>query len=56
MSEKELNSYRFTSDAEPTDEMLSTIMKEVTQEAKEKKEKAYRQLMENIQLEVSNEN
>ena len=55
MSEKELNSYRFTSGADPTDEMLSTIMKEVAQEAKEKKEKAYRQLMENIQLEVSNE-
>lgn len=55
MSEKELNSYRFTSGVEPTDEMLSTIMKEVAQDAKEKKEKAYRQLMENIQLEVSNE-
>ena len=55
MSEKELNSYRFTYGADPTDEMLSTIMKEVAQEAKEKKEKAYRQLMENIQLEVSNE-
>ena len=55
MSEKELNSYRFTSGEDLTDEMLSTIMKEVAQEAKEKKEKAYRQLMENIQLEVSNE-
>ena len=55
MSEKELNSYSFTSGTEHTDEMLFTIMKEVAQEAKEKKEKAYRQLMENIQLEVSNE-
>ena len=55
MSEKELNSYRFNSGVEPTDEMLSTIMKEVAQDAKEKKEKAYRQLMENIQLELSNE-
>ena len=45
MSEKELNSYRFTSGAEPTDEMLSTIMNEVAQEAVEK---TYRQLMENI--------
>ena len=41
MSEKELNSYRFTSGADPTDEMLSTIMKEVAQEAKEKKEMSY---------------
>ena len=55
MSEKELNTYRFISGQDPTDEMLSTIMKEVAQEAKEKKEKSYRQLMENIQLEVSNE-
>ena len=55
MSEKELNSYRFTSGVEPTDEMLSTIMQEVAKEAKEKKEKAYRQLMENIQLEVPDE-
>lgn len=55
MSEQELNSYLFTSGAEPTDEMLSTIMNEVAQEAKEKKEKTYRQLRENIQLEVLNE-
>lgn len=42
MSEKELNSYRFSSGVEPTDEMLYTIMKEAAKEAKEKKEKAYR--------------
>ena len=50
MSEKELNSYRLTSGADPTDEMLSTIMKEVAQDAKEQKEKASIQLMENIQM------
>ena len=55
MSEKELNSYRFNSGEEPSDEMLSIIMKEEAQEAKEKKDKTFRQLMENIQLEVSNE-
>ena len=55
MSEKELNSYRFSSGKEPSDEMLDAIMKEAAKEAKEKKEKAYRQLMENIQLEISNE-
>lgn len=34
MSEKEINAYRLTSLEEPTDEMLSYIMKEVAQEAK----------------------
>ena len=33
MSEKELNSYRLTSLEEPTDEMLSAIMKEAAEEA-----------------------
>ena len=33
MSEKELNAYRLTSMEEPTDEMLSTIMKEAAEEA-----------------------
>lgn len=31
--EDQLNSYRFISEEEPTDEMLMQIMKEVTQEA-----------------------
>jgi len=35
MSEKEMNSYRFTSGQEPSDEMLAQIMKEVAQEAAE---------------------
>ena len=34
MSEKELNSYRFSPFQEPTDEMLSQIMKEVAEEAR----------------------
>ena len=33
MSEKELNAYRLTSMEEPTDEMLSAIMREVAEEA-----------------------
>ena len=33
MSEKKLNSYRLTSMEEPTDEMLSVIMKEAAAEA-----------------------
>lgn len=35
MSEKEMNSYRFGSGEEPTDEMLEQIMKEVAQDARE---------------------
>lgn len=38
MSEQELNSYRFTSGTEPSDEMLEQIMKEVARDAKELQE------------------
>ena len=34
MSEQELNSYRFSPDKDPTDEMLRQIMKEVAEEAR----------------------
>ena len=44
MSEKELNSYRFTSGEEPSDEMLDIIMKEVAQEASNKRKKAQEKL------------
>ena len=40
MSEKEMNSYRFSSGVEPTDEMLSQLMKEVANEAKNSNQKA----------------
>ena len=40
MSEKELNSYRFSPEQEPTDEMLKQIMREVAEEAKESNRKA----------------
>lgn len=33
MTEQELNSYRFTSGEEPTDEMLAAIMHEAAQDA-----------------------
>lgn len=36
MSEKEMNTYRLTSMEDPTDEMLSTLMKEVAADAKRK--------------------
>ena len=40
MSEKEINAYRLTSLEEPTDEMLSYIMKEVAEDAKSSNELA----------------
>ena len=40
MSEQEMNSYRFTSGQEPSDEMLSQIMKEVAHDAKKRQEQA----------------
>ena len=39
MSNKELNSYRFSPEQEPTDEMLEQIMREVAEEAKESRGK-----------------
>ena len=47
MSEQELNSYRFLSGEEPTDEMLYAVMKEVAEDASKKQKKA------NIQFELS---
>lgn len=40
MTEKEMNSYRFTSGEEPTDEMLAQLMKEVAQEASRRQTQA----------------
>ncbi len=40
MSEQELNSYRFTSGEEPSDEMLRAIVKEMAREAKERQQEA----------------
>ncbi len=52
MSEQELNSYRFTSGQEPSDEMLAQIMREVAQEAAESNKKAidahFEQMKKNI--------
>lgn len=47
MSEAELNSYRFNSGKEPTDEMLAHIMHEVAQEAKVQNEEATKKYFEN---------
>lgn len=40
MSEKEMNSYRFVSGQEPSDEMLSQLMKEVAEEANSENQRA----------------
>lgn len=50
MSEKELNSYRFLSGKEPTDEMLATIMKEAKEEAVAKRKIADDKMQELMQL------
>ena len=39
MSEQEMNSYCFTSGQEPSDEMLSQIMKVIAVDAKERQER-----------------
>ena len=52
MSEKEMNSYRFSSGVEPTDEMLSQLMKEVAQEAKESNQKAMGEFFESLKREA----
>lgn len=48
MSEEEMNSYRLTSMEEPTDEMISTLMKEVAEEVKRKSEEAHKKFFQEI--------
>jgi hypothetical protein len=43
--------YRFTSDAEPTDEQLLVIMKEVEADVRRKNEENKRRIQENIRRE-----
>ena len=54
MSEKEMNSYRFGTGQEPTDEMLEQVMKEVAQEARESSKRAaaahFEQMRRNIAI------
>ncbi|MDE6652286.1 MAG: hypothetical protein K2K08_07775 [Paramuribaculum sp.] len=52
MSEQELNSYRFTSQHEPTDEMLAQIMKEVTRDARLRSEEATSVYFSNMRKEA----
>ena len=54
MSDKEMNSYRFGTGQEPTDEMLKQVMKEVAEEARESSKKAadahFEQMRRNIAI------
>ncbi len=52
MSEKEMNSYRFGYNVEPTDEMLAQIMKEVAEEARESNKRALEGLFEKLRQDV----
>ena len=52
MSEKEMNSYRFGYNVEPTDEMLAQIMKEVAEEARESNQRVLDELFEELRLEI----
>lgn len=48
MSEKEINAYRLTSLEEPTDEMLSYIMREVAEETRQTNEEAEARFFQQI--------
>lgn len=48
MSEQELNSYRFTSGQEPSDEMLQCIMREVAEEAMTRRREAEQRVKESV--------
>ena len=47
-----MNSYRFGTGKEPTDEMLSQIMKEVAQEAVESSKKAAEEHFEQMRMNI----
>lgn len=49
MSEQELNSYRFTSGWEPSDEMLQCIMREVAEEAMARRREAGLRVRESVE-------
>lgn len=52
MTEAELNSYRLTSLEEPTDEMLSAIMKEVAEDVRRSSKEVERRLMEQLRAQI----
>ena len=55
MSEKEMNSYRFGYNVEPTDEMLAQIMKEVAEESRESSKRVHDEMFEKMRIEAQEE-
>ena len=52
MSEAEMNSYRFNSGKEPTDEMLAQIMREVAEDAKKSNKEAANRRLDDMRQEM----
>lgn len=52
MTEKEMNAYRLTSLEEPTDEMLSQLMREAAADAKERSERTHAQYFKTIEDDI----
>ena len=55
MSEAEMNSYRFGTGQEPTDEMLAQIMREVAEDAKKSNEEAAVRHLDDMRREMKND-
>ncbi|MBD5424761.1 MAG: hypothetical protein HDR45_01015 [Bacteroides sp.] len=55
MSEAEMNSYRFGTGREPTDEMLAQIMHEAATEAKQRNEEAALRHLDDMRREMKND-
>ncbi|MDE6268084.1 MAG: hypothetical protein K2M04_03275 [Muribaculaceae bacterium] len=55
MSEAELNSYRFASGKDPSDEMLAQIMHEVAQDAKKSNDEAASKHLDDMRREMKND-
>jgi hypothetical protein len=52
MSEIEMNSYRFSSGIEPSDEMLAQLMREVAEEVRAENEKATAEHLAKMRLDI----
>lgn len=53
MSEKKMQSYRLTSIEEPTDAMLTQLMKEAAEDAKKKSDEAHRKFFQEINDDIN---
>lgn len=54
IDEKDIDSYRFSSGEEPSDEMLNQLMKEVAETAREQKNRAIELFFNSLQSEAKN--